>query len=41
MIAECEGLDGKPIGEYVKLLTAERCNMRAALNFIEAGGMLE
>jgi len=41
MIAEREGLDGKPIGEYVKLLTAERCNMRAALNFIEAGGMLE
>ena len=40
-IAEAEGLDGKPIGEYVKLLTAERCNMRAALNFIEAGGMLE
>jgi len=41
MIAEREGLDGKPIGEYVKLLVQERCNMRAALNFIESGGMLE
>ena len=40
-IAESEGLDGKPIEDYVKLLVKERCNMRTALNFIEAGGMLE
>jgi len=39
-IAQAESLDGKPIGDYVKLLRDKRNNMRAALNHIEAGGML-
>ncbi len=39
-IAQTEGLDGKPLADYVGLL--ERCkgNMRAALTEIESGGML-
>ena len=40
-IARSEDLDGKPLSAYVSLLRDKRNNMRAALNHIEAGGMLE
>lgn len=38
-IAQTEGLDGKPIEQYVRLLQKHRNNLRAALQEIEAGGM--
>ena len=41
MIAQAEGLDGQPIGEYEKLLKRCRNNLRMALQQIEAGAMLE
>lgn len=40
-IAEAEGLDGQPLQRYVALLNEHRGNMRAALNAIEAGVMLD
>ena len=41
MIAEAEGLDGKEIKQYEKLAEKHKNNLRAMLQEIEAGGMLE
>ena len=41
MIAEAEGLDGQPVEAYVKLIQVCKNNMRAALQRIEAGEMIQ
>jgi replication-associated recombination protein RarA len=40
-IARTEGLDGQPIEKYVKLVQRVKNNMRAALEAIDAGEMVE
>lgn len=40
-IARAESLDGKPLKAYVELVRQKRNNMRAVLQHIAAGGMLE
>jgi hypothetical protein len=39
-IAEQEGLDGRPLDDYVRLVNEHSGNMRAVLNEIEAGRMM-
>jgi DNA polymerase III delta prime subunit len=39
-IAQAEGLDGRPIEEYLSLVKRHKCNFRAILNAIESGEML-
>lgn len=39
-IAEKEGLDGRPIDQYVRLVQKHRQNLRAVLQEVESGAML-
>jgi replication-associated recombination protein RarA len=39
-IAEREGLDGRPIGDYLRLVQAHRNNLRGVLQDVESGCML-
>jgi len=39
-IADKEGLNGKPIGDYINLAKEYRNNMRAMLMAVESGRML-
>jgi replication-associated recombination protein RarA len=39
-IAQAEGLDGRPLPEYVALAKAKKCSFRAVLQAIDAGCMM-
>jgi hypothetical protein len=39
-VARAEGLDGRPLAQYVRLIQDCRNNLRMALSRIEAGEML-
>ena len=40
-VAQAEGLDGKPLEEYVRLVRDSSWNLRSVLNAIESGELLE
>lgn len=40
-VAQKEGLDGKPLEDYLELAVSNRCNLRAMFNSLESGGMLD
>jgi replication-associated recombination protein RarA len=40
-VAQKEGLDGRPIEQYIRLVQKHRQNLRAALQEVEAGAMLD
>ncbi len=40
-IAQTEGLDGRPIEQYVRLVNKHGANLRAVLQSVEAGEMTE
>lgn len=40
-VAKAEGLDGKPLEDYLKLVTSHKCNLRAIYNDLESGCMLD
>jgi hypothetical protein len=39
-IARAEGLDGRPLEDYLGLARGTRCNLRSMLDLVESGAML-